>query len=201
MTTVAWPTTRAFAPTSMKIGASTPKSAWSAPFTGQTQSISHLADRLMCTISLPPCTRAEAGQREAFFMSLASKGDWVSFGLKNRPVPYGTLRGSPTAQASASAGAYTLSVQTTAGATMIGGDALGVNGQLLLTAYAGATANGSGVMSLPLVLPLRAAVSSSTALTWNAPTATWQLAADSIDFGYSSYSLQDAMQVVLREVY
>jgi hypothetical protein len=201
MATVNWPTARAFAPTALKIGASTPKAAWSAMFTGQTQSISHLADRLMCTISLPPCTREEAGQREAFFMSLASTGDWVSLGMKNRPVPYGTLRGTPTAQASAAAGARTLSVQTTAGATMIGGDALGINGQLLLTAYAGATANGSGVMSLPLVLPLRAAVSSSAALTWNAPVATWQLAADSIDFSYQSYSLQDAMQIVLREVY
>lgn len=201
MATVVWPTERAFAPTGLKIGASTPKSAWSAPFTGQTQSISHLADRLMCTISLPPCTRDEAGQREAFFMSLARKGDWVRLGMKNRPVPRGTLRGTPTAAASGAAGAYTLSVQTTAGATMIGGDALGINGQLLLTAYAGATANGSGVMSLPLVLPIRAAISNGAALTWNAPTATWQLAADSIDFGYSSYSLQDAMQVVLREVY
>lgn len=201
MATVDWPTERAFAPTGLKIGASTPKSAWSAPLTGQTQSISHLADRLMCTISLPPCTRDEAGQREAFFMSLASKGDWVRLGMKNRPVPRGTLRGTPTAAASGAAGAYTLSVQTTAGATMIGGDALGINGQLLLTAYAGVTANGSGVMSLPLVLPIRAAISNGAALTWNAPTATWQLAADSIDFGYSSYSLQDAMQVVLREVY
>jgi hypothetical protein len=201
MTTVAWPTTVAFAPTSIKIGASTPKSAWSAPFTGQTQSVSHLADRLMCTITLPPCTREQAGQREAFFMSLASTGDWVSLGLKNRPVPFGTLRGTPTAQASAAAGARTISVQTTAGATLIGGDALGINGQLLLTAYAGATANGSGVMSLPLVLPIRAAISSSAALTWNAPTATWQLASDSIEFSYPSYSLQDGMQITLREVY
>ena len=201
MTTVAWPTTRAFAPTAVKIGASTPKAAWSAPFTGQTQSISHLADRLICTVSLPPCTREEAGQREAFFMSLASTGDWVTLGMKNRPVPYGTLRGSPTAQASAAAGARTISIQTTAGATLIGGDALGINGQLLLTAYAGATANGSGVMSLPLVLPLRAAISGGASLTWNAPTATWQLVADSIEFGYPSYSLQDAMQITLREVY
>lgn len=201
MATVDWPTSRAFAPSQMKFGAMTPKSAWSAMYTGQTQSISHLADRLMCTVTLPPCGRSEAGQRLAFFMSLSSKGDWVRLGMRNRPVPQGTLRGTPTAQASASAGAYTLSVQTTAGATMIGGDALGINGQLLLTAYAGATANGSGVMSLPLVLPIRAAISSAAALTWSSPTATWQLASDMIDFDYPSYSLQSGLQIMLREVY
>ncbi len=201
MATVDWPTDRAFAPQRMKFGVSTPKSAWAAPFTGQTQSISHLADRLMCTISLPPCSRTDAGRREAFLMSLASTGDWVRLSHRQRPAPLGTLRGSPTAQASASAGARTISVQTSAGATMLAGDILGVNGQLLLTAYAGATANGSGVMSLPLVLPLRAAVSSSAPLTWSAPTATWQLAADSIDLEYMAPSLQDGVDIMLREVY
>lgn len=201
MATVNWPTDRAFQPDRVKIGASTPKSAWSAFFTGQTQSISHLADRLQCTVTLPPCTQADAGLRESFFMSLASTGDWVRLGLKQRPVPLGTLRGSPTVQADAAAGARTISVQTTAGATLLGGDALGVNGQLLLATYAGATANGSGVMSLSLVLPLRAALTAGDALTWNSPTATWQLASDQIDFDYYSFQMQDGLEIPLREVY
>ena len=66
---------------------------------------------------------------------------------------------------------------------------------------AGGTANGSGVLSLPLVLPLRAALSSGAALAWSAPTATWQLAVDQIDFDYYSYQMQDGIEVPLREVY
>lgn len=201
MATLDWPTGRAFRPDRVKFSATTPKAAWSAPLTGQTQSISHLSDRLMCTVTLPPCTQDDAGQREAFFMALASTGDWVRLGLRQRPAPLGTLRGTPTMAASASAGARTISVQTTAGATLIGGDALGANGQLLLAGYAGATANGSGVMSLPLVLPLRAALSSGAALAWSAPTATWQLAVDQIDFDYYSYMMQDGIEIPLREVY
>lgn len=201
MATVDWPGDRVFSPARMKFGASTPKAAWSSMWTGQTQSISHLADRLLCTVTLNACSRADAGRRESFFMSLASTGDWVRLGHKQRPVPIGTLRGSPTAQASASAGARTLSVQTSAGATMVGGDVLGINGQLLIAAYAGATANGSGVMSLPLVLPIRAAISSAAALTWNAPTATWQLATDLMDFDYMAPQMQGGFEVVLREVY
>lgn len=201
MATVDWPTDRAFTPQRMTFGASTPKAAWSAPFTGQTQSISHLADRLMCKVLLPPCNATNAGRREAFLMGLASTGDWVRMGHRQRPVPLGTLRGSPTAQASASAGARTLSVQTSAGATMLAGDIVGVNGQLLITAYAGATANGSGVMLLPLVLPLRAAVSSSAPLTWSSPNATWQLATDAVELEYMAPRLQDSVEIVLREVY
>ena len=201
MATVDWPALRAFSPARMRFGASTPKAGFAAMFTGQTQTISHAADRLMCTITLPPCSRADAGLREAFFMSLVSTGDWVRLWHRQRPVPLGTLRGSPTAQAAASAGARTLSVQTTAGATMLGGDILGVNGQLLIAKYEGATANGSGVMSLPLVLPIRAAISSAAALTWNAPTATWQLATDLIDYGYMAPALQDGLDIPLREVY
>jgi len=201
MATVDWPSTRPFTPQRMKFGASTPKSAWAAPFTGQTQSISHLADRLMCSVVLPPCSRADAGLREAFFMSLASTGDWVRMGHWQRRIPLGTLRGTPTAQATASAGARTLSVQTTAGATMLGGDILGANGQLIIAAYAGATANGSGVMSLPLVLPLRASISSGASLTWSSPTATWQLATDQIDLEYFAPRMQDGFEVPLREVY
>jgi hypothetical protein len=56
-------------------------------------------------------------------------------------------------------------------------------------------------MSLPLVLPIRAAISSAAALTWSAPTATWQLATDLIDFGYMAPALQDGLDIPLREVY
>lgn len=201
MATIDWPTTRPFTPQRMRMGVSTPKSAWAALFTGQTQSISHLADRLMCTVVLPPCNSGDAALREAFLFSLSSTGDWVRMGHRQRPIPRGTLRGSPTMAASAAAGARTISVQTTAGATLLGGDILGGGGQLLLAAYAGATANGSGVMSLSLTLPVRVALSSGAALTWSSPVTTWQLATDQIDLDYIQRRLQDTVEVPLREVF
>ena len=47
------------------------------------------------------------------------------------------------ASSAASAGARTLVVQGVAGDTLLGGDMLGVNGQLVMTGYTGAVANGS----------------------------------------------------------
>ena len=201
MSTVNWPADRAFAPRTMRFGATTPKSGWQAFFTGQVQSISHAAERLRCTLVLKPCNLVDAGRREAFFMALARSGDWVALGHVRRPIPQGTLRGTPTVASSAVAGATTLSVQTTAGATLLAGDILGGGGQLLMTGYAGATADGSGVLSMPLVLPLRAAISSPAALTWNAPTATWQLEVESLDVDYTPGRWQDAIEIPLREAY
>ena len=82
-----WPTGKSWRPARMTFGASTPKSAWAGFFTGQSQSISHLGDRLRMEMTLPPCTQAEAGPREAFVMSLASTGDWVRLWHMQRPQP------------------------------------------------------------------------------------------------------------------
>lgn len=152
-----------------------PKAAWQALFTGQVQSISHLGDRLRATVRFRPCAPADGAVREAFFTGLLSTGDFVRLSHW-RTLPNGTLRGTPTVGAAAAAGARTLTVQTTAGATLLGGDMLGSNGQLLMTGHAGGTANGSGVLSMPLALPLRAALGLGAALTWQAPTGNFQLA-------------------------
>lgn len=198
--TINWPADRAFAPRRLTWGASTPKSSWTAFFIGRVQSVSHLADRLRCTVTLPPCGPVDAGRREAFFMELASTGNWVRLGHPQRQAPQGTLRGTPTVASNAAAGARTLSVQGLAGDTLLAGDPLGAGGYLMLTGYAGAVANGSGVLTVPLVLPLRAALSAGAAVTWQAPTTTWQLEPDLLDLGYGRALWQEAVDVPLREV-
>lgn len=202
MSTLDWPTLRAFGTAQLRFGASTPKSSFTGFFDGQTQSISHLADRLRCTVTMPPCNAADGATREAFFMEAASAGHWLRLPHLHRREPRGSLRGTPTVASSAAAGARTLLVQTLAGVTLAAGDPLGAaSGQLLLAGYAGATANGSGVMTLPLVLPLRASLGAGTALTWSAPTATFQLATDITDFVYGRGAWQQALELQFVEVF
>ncbi len=200
MATLDWPATRAFAPQRVSFGVSTPKAAWAAPLTGQVQSVSHLSDRLTCSLTLPPCSRTDAGKREAFFMALASTGDWVRLGHQQRLVPMGTLRGTPTIASTAAAGVRSISVQGVVGDTLLGGDVLGAGGMLLLVGYAGATANGSGVLTVPLVLPTRAALTSGNAVTWSQPTTTWQITSDAMAVEYLPGRWQSAFEVNLREV-
>jgi len=190
----------AFGVAAIVFNPTTPKAAWVAPFTGQVQSISHLGDRLRATVRFRPCNAADGARREAFFVQMASTGDWVRL-AHWRGTPAGTLRGTPTVSSAASAGARTLVVQGVAGDTLLGGDMLGVNGQLVMTGYTGAVANGSGVLSVPLAVPLRKAVSSAQAVTWQGPTGTFQLADDQLAYTIGRSGWHAPLELTFVEAY
>lgn len=374
MTTIAWPTDRAFQPAAFEPGPSVPKSGWRGFYTGTRETTSHAADRLTCLLTLGPCWDADARRREAFIGSLLSTGDWVTFPWFAAKYPLGTLGGTVTVNGAVSAGArsvvlagararpnvlnnssfeidsnadgiadswsaYTVGstgsvtrslitagtsgtkaqqtfasalaagggnrigvVQTylfTAGSfsraslafdargtntatvvididwvdgggsfissssasytpdatnfqrfsvtnaavpsnaaradcycwlqngtgggcgldvdsaqlefnaaasayagfpTLAAGDFIGIGGNLLQTAYAGATANDAGAMTVPLVYPVQKAISSGAAVTWAAPTGTWALDTDAIPFAYSARVLQGGIVLPFRQV-
>lgn len=200
MATVDWPLGHAFEPREFVVGASVPKSAFAGFFTGSSQSVSHLADRLRISITLLPCSPDEGALREAFITELVSAGHWVRLWHMIRSVPRGTLRGSPTISANAAAGARSVEISTTPGATLLGGDMLGAAGQLLPVGYAGAVADGGGNIIVPLQIPLRLPVSIGQAVTWAAPTGTFQLALDQVDVSYARGRWQQPVQLPFREV-
>jgi len=202
MATLDWPSTRAFQPASITWGARTPKSTWRAFFTGQRQQVSHAADRLRATLELPPCLPADAGRREAYLLALARTGDWVRLRHYAREAPAGTLRGSPLVNANAAAGATSIVLKNCAtGATLIGGDMLGIGGNLLTVAYAGAVEAGGGLMTVPLLLPLRVAVATDNAVTWDKPTGTFQFEPDAVDMEYTAPRVQRGVSLQFTEVF
>lgn len=202
MSTVNWPTGDGFVISDCRVGARTSKSRFAGFFDGQVQSLSHAANRLLFTLTLTPCTAADGAEREAFLLSLASSGDWVNLSHPLRRQPRGTLRGTPVVEAAAVAGARTLRVQGVAGDTLEAGDILGVDGQMLVTAYAGAVANGAGLLVVPLALPLRAAIDDAEAVTWQAPTTTFQLLADEAAIvGYGFGAIQAEIELPFGEVF
>lgn len=203
MTTLSWPTGRIYYPQSMGWGAHVPKSRWVSFFTGQTQSIAHLGHRLRVTMTLMPVARAsaEAAQREAFFMQLVARGDWVLLYNFLRPALLGTMAGSPTVQADAAAGAVSFQVQTTAGATLVGGDVIKANGQLIIVGSAGMVANGSGVGTCPCAIPLRKAVTTGQAITYSAPTGTFQFVGDELISLYRPGKVQLLPELNFVEVF
>lgn len=200
-TTLDWPTGPAFRPARMAWSVATSKSAWAATYTGQTQSITHLADRLRVRVDLPPAKGAAAAEREAFFTAAVSRGHWLRVGHWLRPVPAGTLRGTPTVAVATAAGSRTLPVQTTAGATLLAGDLLGANGQLMQCYYGGAVADGAGAMDINLVLPLRRALAAGAALVWSVPTGTFQVMSADPVLEYMPGGIQQGLTLELCEVY
>lgn len=200
MATIDWPADPWAQPSRLRWAVQAQKARWSAAYTGQAQSITHLADRWRVTIELPPCAAQHAARREAWLASLARSGDWVRLYHHIRRVPLGTLRGLPTASAAA-AGATSLAVQTTAGATLLAGDMLGVAGQLVQVGYAGAVADGNGDATVPLVMPLRKAVTNGAAVTWDRPTATFQLVGSEYGSTYIAHQLADGVELQFLEVF
>ena len=198
MATIDWPATRAYQPQAMQFGATTPKSRFASFFTSNAQAVGHLSDRLTCTLSLPPCSASEGQMREAFLLGLASSGDLVRLGHRQRIAPMGTMRATPTVQASALAGARTISIQTIAGRTVQAGDVLQIGTQLVL-ARSLATANGSGVLSLSLALPIVRPITAGDAVVWDGPVGIWELMGEGASVRYQARRLQQGADVTFLQ--
>ena len=200
MSTLDWPSTRPFDPASFALGVRPARSAWQAVYTRQRTAVSLFADRLSATVSFAPCPAADAGRREAFFAGAWQNSDWLRMHHFGRPAPIGTLRGSPQVNANAAAGVVSIVLKNCAtGATLVGGDMLGIGGRLVMVAYAGSTEAGGGLMTVPLALPLRAAIAANDAVTWDKPTGTWQLESAG-DLAYRPGRYQDGFEIELLEV-
>lgn len=203
MATIDWPSTPECRPSAVRIGVSTPRSSWRAFYTGQRQSVAHLADRLRVTMWLPAAFGdVQSARREALLVLLSSRGDWVRLGHFRRPVPLGSARGTMTLYASAAAGARTITLQgmTPAGTgTLLAGDMLGIGGNLLMVA-SDVTADGSGRATLTLATPILAASAAGAAVTWAQPTGQFELTGDEPMVEYSQAGLQAALELHFSQV-
>lgn len=202
-TIVDWPTTQAFKAAQFSVGLDVNEALARGFYTGNLLSQrSAQADRMTCTVTLPPCTRDQAGEREGYIFHLRSQRLWMRFGMPQRPVPLGTLRGTPTATAAVLAGATSLAITTTANVTLRPGDFLGVGtNTLLMVGIPGATANGSGAMSsVPLAMPCPVAISSAAALTWDNPKGLWEWDGDAVQLDYAAPLIQQGVALPFRQV-
>lgn len=198
-----WPTTAAFKAAQFSLGLQVNEALARGFYTGNVISQrSAQADRMTCIVTLPPCTRDQAGEREGYIFHLRSQRLWMRFGMPQRPVPLGTLRGTPTVTSSVLAGATSLAITTTANVTLRPGDFLGVGtNTLLMIGIPGATANGSGAMaSVPLALPCPVAITGGASLTWDRPLGQWEWDGDALQIDYTAPVLQQGVALQFRQV-
>lgn len=178
MTTIDWPATRACIPQSMSFRLHKAVLQSRSPYSGALMTADLVAERLMVSMTLKPLTRDETPAREALLTRAAGGMVWIRMGHCLRPVPRGSMRGSPTVSGAHTRGSTTLTIQTTAGATLLAGDLVSA-GQLFVAAE-DAVADGSGVLVLPLLNRVRGSIADGTAVVWSRPTATWILPAPEI---------------------
>jgi len=152
-----------------------------SPFNGSVESVEFPGERWRASLSFNLGTPDMAAQAEAFFARVAGGSERVRLRHFLRPAPMGSMRGTPTLNASAARGDLQLLINTTG--TLKAGDFFKVGGQLF-QAFADCSPSGS-VLTVPLVQRVRAALSSGAAVTWDRPTALFICPAMSFAAGYS----------------
>lgn len=137
-------------------------------------------------------TPRQAGQWHALVLALRGRVNHLLAPNFGRLRPLGTMRGPMALSSNAAQWAATISVTGGVGnanTTLLAGDMLqigaGVGTSQLVMVTADATANGSGVISLTVEPPLRAAFSTGTAVTWNRPSTYFKLASTATQWTYS----------------
>lgn len=176
MSAITWPA--GLAANGFQITLMANQRAHASPFGGSEQVVDMLNDRWKVSLELPGRRLTNGGLVEGFVHALRGMTNTVALWHMARPVPKGTMRGTPVLIGAHAAGVATLAISTTTGGeTLKAGDMIGVGGLLLMVAQ-DCVSDGSGVMACPIVNRLRAAQLSGAAVTWNKPTAPFRKIGD-----------------------
>jgi len=144
-----------------------------SPFTYDQQTFQHQGVRWEAEVTLPPLSRADAKQVEAFFASLRGQGQTFTMG---NPLHNVTAVGTITS------GSRNTTSVTGSVAGAVAGDYFEVNGALyIITEIAEST--------FDIMPPLRTAISSATSMDFTLPQGNWRLASNEIEWNINQASL------------
>jgi hypothetical protein len=152
-----------------------------SPFNGTVESVEFPGERWRASLTFNLGTPDLAAQAEAFFARVAGGSERVRLRHFLRPAPLGSMRGAPTLNASAARGDLQLLINTTG--TLKAGDFFKVGGQLF-QCFADCSPS-AGVLTVPLVQRVRAALGAGAAVSWDRPTALFICPAMTFAAGYS----------------
>lgn len=135
---------------------------------------------------------------ESLLLKLKGGANRLSMPHWGRPIPNGTLRGTPTLGAAVAAGAEQLTI-VNANGNLKEGDIIGLPGQFVMV-----TADATPVvtnLTVNVTPPIRSAHNSGTAVTWNRPTTLWIPRESRVMFPYSQNKVRPGFSVDFVEVW
>lgn len=163
-----------FVPREFSLEMSVNQRAFASPFNGSEQVVDQLNDRWLISMTMPSDRTVDGAAMEAFIGSMRGMVNTVNLWHFVRPVPRGTLRGSPTVYAPLFRGDPNIQVVAPPGTTVLAGDLVGCAGALFMASQ-DAVANGSSILDIRTVNRSRVAASAGTPVVWNKPTASFRL--------------------------
>lgn len=167
MATITYPDTPTFVPEQFSIELRANVLVSVSPLTGALTTLQIPGSRWLFALQMPTGSPEWQAQREALLSKLEGQANRLTMWHMGRPVPRGTMRGSPTLASTALAGATTLSISTTG--TLKAGDMIGVGSQLHQVVD-DATPAGS-VLTVNVRPARRIQANAGTAVAWDRPTA------------------------------
>lgn len=139
-------------------------------YSGSFQAVGFGADWWTVNVALRGEGRVQrrTGELEALLMHLAGGINQIDLYRWDRPVPRGTLRGSPIVKTATVRGDLQIELTAAAGATVLAGDMLGIGDQLFLVRAA--TAAVGTTLTVQVVNRVRGAIAEGSPVIWNRPT-------------------------------
>lgn len=147
-------------------------------------------------VNMPAQARASAGGLESFVNQIVGSTQSVNAWHFGRPIPIGTMRGSPTLNASVAQFAKTIKINTTG--TLLRGDMFGVGGQLFQVAADASPV--AGVLTVTTVNRVRVAISSGAAVTWYRPVVPFICLEQSSAFMHSPDAMAGTSLTLVEDV-
>lgn len=200
MTIYAWPA--AWVPRRFNMYIKPNERAFEGYYAGGSQVLDLLGESWRASIELPAGNDEDRGAAmEAFFNRLRGRANLIALWNMKRPVPRGSMRGTPTISGAVSALASVINIQSTAGATLNAGDLIGVAGQVSQV-MAPITANGSGLFSGVEIFPrARVAIANGASVQWDKPTVNFRLDnGDGVPVDWLPGDIYEALAIKLVEV-
>ena len=148
-----------------------------SPLSGAIQTLELPGARWQISFRLSDREEADSVLIQAHLLKLRGRVNRSLIYNFARPVPRGTIAGTPLVNGASQTG-NTLAIDgCTAGTTLLAGDCFSVNGEFKMVTD-DATANGSGQMTLTFEPPLRESPADNAALTVDHPTVACMLQED-----------------------
>lgn len=170
MTNPVWPST--LTPRALEWRLNKPGVQWRSPFTGSLQSVGFIGEHWEIRIGLRGEGRLlqRSAEMEPLLMYLAGGFNRIDIYHWVRPLPRGTLRGTPTLGVSTIKGDMQMVLTVAAGSTLQAGDLFGVGSQVFMCRMP-CVAVGT-TLTVALVNRVRTAIPSTTAVVWERPLVT-----------------------------